>query len=343
MGLVKLLCACVPIVIQQTCVLLVSTLTVAHVGHALGAEALAGFSLGNLTFNLLGLTIIIAPMIALESTAPQAYGAGRHSEVGLNSQRAILTAFAFLIPVSAVWLNAELVLLALGQPREVAAIAASFLKSMLPALPVQTVFETAKRFLYAQGITWPPVLAACSGVGGLLLWLGPLVEARGFHGATLALLLAHTTMLVVLLLYMRLLAPHEPATWPGLQPKLLVRDPKAMWVFIKTSVAGLVALSEWLFWEFVCFRAGSFGALPLAVHSVAYSCVPLAFMVPFGVSIALANGVGNALGEGDVPSARRMAFFATVTATALSVAYSVCVYAAGGLIIRSFTSDEQVV
>ena len=42
-----------PIVIQQTCIVLVLFLTTMRTGHAVGAEALAGLSLGTMTYNLL--------------------------------------------------------------------------------------------------------------------------------------------------------------------------------------------------------------------------------------------------------------------------------------------------
>ena len=85
-----------PIVIGQTCILFLPFVTVAHVGRSVGTEALAGLSLGNLTYNLLGLTLVMAPMTALETYASQAWGAKRKEEVGLHVQRALFVAVLLL-------------------------------------------------------------------------------------------------------------------------------------------------------------------------------------------------------------------------------------------------------
>lgn len=63
LAFLQLLRGGVPIVIQQTCILLVGFVTTARTGHAVGAVALAGLSLGALTYNLLGLTLISARVL----------------------------------------------------------------------------------------------------------------------------------------------------------------------------------------------------------------------------------------------------------------------------------------
>ena len=342
-SLLKLLRGAAPIVIQQACLLLVSVLTVARVGHAIGTHALASLSLGNLTYNLLGLTLLMAPMLALETYASQAWGAKRYADVGLNVQRAILVALLLLVPAAVAWLYAEPILRQLGQPEEVARLAARFLRGMLPVLPIQLVFEATKRFLYAQAIMWPPAFAALLAVGGHIAWLDPLVSMLGFDGAALGLLCAHSTMLLALVLQLAILRPHDPRTWPGLRPVTLAREVGAMKAFVGTAIAGLVSLSEWIFWEAICFRCGVFGATSLAIHGVAYSVVPLTFMVPLGLAMAIANGVGNAIGAGEHQHARRLASLGVLAGLVLSLCYASLVYLLGERIARSFSSDDIVI
>ena len=252
--LLKLLGSGIPIVVQQTCILLIAFITVGRVGRSVGPDALAALSLGNLTYNLLGLTLIMAPMTALETFASQAWGAKRLEEVGLCVQRALFVAALLLLPAAIAWLFAEPILRALGQPEPVVALAAQFLRSMLPVLPIQVCFEATKRFLYAQAVMWPPALAATLATLAHLCWLGPLVESLGFAGAPVALLCAHATMLSLLLAYIVLRRPHHPDTWPGLRPRRLWRDRASMGRFFRTSMYGLISLSEWVFWEAICFR-----------------------------------------------------------------------------------------
>jgi Na+-driven multidrug efflux pump len=52
----------------------------------LGTDALTGVALGNLAGNLTGFTLIYGMLSAMETLAPQAFGAGRFDEVGLLAQ-----------------------------------------------------------------------------------------------------------------------------------------------------------------------------------------------------------------------------------------------------------------
>ena len=82
--------------------------------------------------------------------------------------------------------------------------------------------------------------------------------------------------------------------------------------------------------------------LPLAVHGVAYAFEPLLVMVPLGISIAVANGVGNAMGARDVPAAHVVARTGLLLGAALGLGYTGCVLLLGGPIISLFTADPVV-
>jgi len=56
-------------------------------------------------------------------------------------------------------------------------------------------------------------------------------------------------------------------------------------------------MSEWWFWEAVCFEAGQLGAVPLAAHAIAYNMIPVLFMVPHGIGIGASTRVAVMLGE----------------------------------------------
>ena len=66
-------------------------------------------------------------------------------------------------------------------------------------------------------------------------------------------------------------------------------------------------------------------------------------MVPLGLSIAVANGVGNLLGEGQVSSARHVALLAFPLAATCALAYALPVYFLAEPIVRAFSSDEEVI
>lgn len=333
-----------PMILVQCATYLVGMITVMKLGRY-DATWLAGASLGGLVFNVGGLMLVVAPLTALDTVAPQAWGAGRPAEVGLSAQRAVLCSLLFLLPALPVWGHAEAILVALGQPAEAARLAALFLSVLLPALPVMAVFEAARRFLYAQDVRGPPLVAAALGLLLHPLWMEAfIVRLRlGYVGGPLAMLVTHCVMLGALLAILAYRAPYAPKSWPGLSPRRLFRDRRACGRFISLAVAGWFALSEWVFWEAVCFRAGRLGPLALAVHGTAYSLLPLCWMLPFGVSMGVSNGVGQRLGGRRVGEAKRVAAMGFVLGLGLTVLNSAAVYALRRPILALYTADEAVV
>ena len=330
-----------PMILVQMVSQIVLILTVQRLGRE-SAEWLAGASLGGLVYNVFGQMLMTAPTLAMDSVAPQAFGAGRLPEVGLAAQRSVATALLFLLPVPFVWAYAEPLLFWLGEPDESARLATTFVQALAAALPLASVYEANRRFLYAQDVTRPPLYAALLALALHPLWQELLVRRVGFAGGPLALLVTQATMTFGLLGFCAVRRPHAPGTWPGLRPLQLLRDTRAARRFVGLALAALLVLSEWLFWEFVCFRVGRFGEVPLAVHGVAYSLLPLLFMVPLGLSIGLSNGVGQKLGAGLVDECKRLAAttlamgFGTIALTALVV------YAARRAIFALYTSDARV-
>lgn len=131
----------IPIFVVDGAKLLVPALTTMHVGHAATTAApLAAASLGVLAFNVAGNMIVTAPLSAMDTIAPQAFGAGNAMGVGLTAQRALLTGLALLVPTIPLWIFATEILTALGQPPEVAVLAQHFMLLLLPALPPFAIF-----------------------------------------------------------------------------------------------------------------------------------------------------------------------------------------------------------
>ena len=341
----KLLCSiivgAVPMILVQCTTQLVVILTVMRLGRE-SPDWLAGASLGALVYNMAGLMLTTAPNLAMDSVAPQAFGSGRLSEVGLAAQRSVVTALIFLAPAVLVWIFVEQVLVVLGQPAMAARLATSFLHTLIPALPFNAVFEAARRFLYAQNVAQPPLYAALVGLVLHPFWLEALIGAFGFIGGPLAMLTTYATMCIGLLVLCTWRKPHANGTWPGIRLGRLLSDRRACWKFFGLALAALSSLSEWVFWEFVCFRVGRFGPLPLAANGVAYSLLPLLYMVPLGLSIGMANAIGRRLGAGAIAECKRLAATTLSLGVLIILTLSLCTYVARPFIFRLYTQSEGV-
>ena len=151
-----------------------------------------------------GLSLIYGVLSAVETLAPQALGAGRPGDVGLLCQRGVVFATALLPVAMALWFNARHLLVAVGQPPEVAELSQSFLRIYATAMPPLIIFEALRRFLYVQNIIM--AIVYITGVVGCLvhpIMAYILVKHLGFIGAPLAVVSSQWLMMVLGLCYVR--------------------------------------------------------------------------------------------------------------------------------------------
>lgn len=313
--------------------------TTAFIGRAFGEVALAGSSLGFMTFNL-GFSLQRSFILALDTQAPQAFGAGRLAGVGGAVQRAGLCALILSCVVGpAMWLASPL-LLWLGQPLETVQYASVYLRCLSVTLPVHALFDSLARFLWAQEVLWPPLYAAGAGLVAQAVWVCLVGDTLGFAGAACAPVAAYTTMLLCLAGLVAVYRPFVPGTWQGLR---LADALRTRGNFFSLSIAcAFGESSEWWWWEIVGIHVGTFGPEPAAAHAIGYTLVPLLIMIPNSIGIALCNVIGRQLGAGDIKAAKKTALVTVSSGTALAVAYSVAVYVQGSAIAGLFTTDVAV-
>jgi MATE family multidrug resistance protein len=88
---------------------------------------------------------------------------------------------------------------------------------------------------------------------------------------------------------------------------------------------------------------GRMGKVQLAGHTAALSLASLTFMVPLGVGISSSVLVGNAIGRGDAPSARRAAGAGFLCGVGFMAASALVLVALPGLLARAYTDVDAVV
>lgn len=94
--------------------------------------------------------------------------------------------------------------------------------------------------------------------------------------------------------------------------------------------------------ETVCFIVGSFGVVPLCVHTIAYNIVPLLFMIPLGISIGLTVRMGNIIAH-DVPRAKLLAAWCMGFTVMVATIVSSLLYQFQVQIAMLFSSDPEII
>jgi Na+-driven multidrug efflux pump len=142
-------------------------------------------------------------LTGLDTLCSQAYGANQYSKIGSASLTALLILSAFYTVGCYMVYHAEYILLCLGQPSEVSALAGTFLRYLLPGVPflycqelIGTVYESRNNAL--------PVLISVVGYNIISLVLGYYLVCvstkYGWLGAALARTIADIVTLPLIVI-----------------------------------------------------------------------------------------------------------------------------------------------
>lgn len=285
----------IPIFATHLLELSLSVASVFSLGH-LGTVELAAASLSSMTANVSGFSVLSGFISALDTLLPSAY-TQQPKSVGLWTQRMGVILTAILPLILAVWLNAEAILVRIGQDPEVAYLAGRYLSVLAYGLPGYALFEVCRRYLQAQGLMHAPTIvlmfvSPLNAIANYLLVWGPESIRIGFIGAPLASALSMWLMAILCFLQC-VVAPRDAwdgfttaaFKWDGIKPVLLL------------GFAGMVSLAaEWWAWEIVGLVTSQLGVIALAAQSVLLVSSSVTYQLPFGASVATAVRVGNLLG-----------------------------------------------
>ncbi|KAL8997957.1 MAG: hypothetical protein Q9169_002879 [Polycauliona sp. 2 TL-2023] len=322
--------------------LLQYSLTVASifvVGH-LGTVPLGAVSLASMTANITGYAVFQGLATSLDTLCAQAYGSGNKKLVGLQTQKMVYFLWTISIPIGIIWLSAEAILSRIVPERDVAVLAGLYLKVILIGLPGYACFESAKRYLQAQGLFTASlyVLLICAPLNAFLNWLFVWQFEWGFIGAPIAVAIIDILLPIFLILYVRFIAGR--ACWPGLTTRAF----KNWGPMIKLALPGLLMVeAEVLAFEILTLASSYFGTTHLAAQSVLATIASLTFQIPFPIGIAASTRIANLIGATLADSARKTAQVAFWASAAVGIFNVIWVSSLRGSIPRLFTSDPDVI
>lgn len=320
-----------------------NVVSVFSIGH-LGTIPLAAASLSSMTANVTAFSLLSGFISALDSLLPPAF-TQQPKRVGVYSQSMSIIVVFLLIPIAIVWINAEPILLSLGQDAEVAKLSGLYLRVMLPGVPAYAGFEVCRRYLQAQGLMSAStmVLLVVSPLNAFLNWLlvwGPDSVRLGFVGAPLASAISNWLMFF-LGLAQCYIAPRT--AWGGLSPSSAMKKTN-LWPCLQLGLYGFLAISsEWWAWEISSLITSQLGTTPLAAQSVLLVCSSITYQQPFAISVAVAVRVGNLLGAHKPSEAKISSNAGLVLSLASGILNSSLVLIFRRPIATLFTKDLEVV
>ncbi|CAK4109911.1 unnamed protein product [Aphanomyces euteiches] len=235
---------------------------VGHIDSPLKKEYVDAATLSVMFLNITGLSIGFGLSTAMDTLCSQTVGAGKLYNLGMS----------MFIPAWIVNYNTEFFLLALGQDPTVAALAGSFSKISVFAMPGVFLYELIKKVLQAQKIMY-------FGLGYYLCYETDI----GFLGAAYARAISQSLLPIIAYLYL-LWNPVHKDWWPtdhGFSAQW-----KAAWdhvpEFFSLGVPGmLMMILEWWAFELCEVIAGWMPnpVLSISVQSVLMSLASQAFSI----------------------------------------------------------------
>jgi len=333
----------VPIVTVQVGIMMMGVVDTIVVGHV-SARELAAAALGHLY--VMGLAVFgMGTLWGLDPIVSQAMGARDHDAAALGVQRGLLLATIIGVLMTLLCLVSEPVFAVLRQPPEVVPRAAAFVLLSAPGMIALMWFVALRQSLQAMKHTRAIVITILVGnvvnlALNLVFVFGNLgLPAMGAPGSALSSTCGRWVMLALLVH----LARHElrPVLRP-LRREALARGPFAHTLRIGLPI-GIQASVEFTTFAAISIFAGWFGAEALSGHQVAINLASLTFMVPAGLANSASVLVGHAIGENDMPHARRVAASALILGAAFMALCAVAFRVMPGVFANAYTSVPAVV
>ncbi|KAF9004419.1 MATE efflux family protein [Hymenopellis radicata] len=259
-----------------------STLSVGHIS----TTALAAITLGSMTASVSGFSILQGFTSALDTMLPSAWTSPQPKLVGLWCQR--------MVPMYAVWFNAEAILLFLKQDPEVAKLAATYLRWVSLGLPAYAFNCISRRYFQSQGLFAVPTR--------IIFIVAPINApfASDSSAPPISTAISFNLVSILSILYGIFVAPHT--AWHPFSRRSFT----SLGVLAELGLGGVgQTASEWWAWELIGLAAslqvflqyGRLGPVALATQSVLLVSASTTFQAPFALSIASSVRIGNLLGE----------------------------------------------
>ncbi|XP_029373594.1 multidrug and toxin extrusion protein 1-like [Echeneis naucrates] len=307
----------------------------------LGNEVMAGYGLASATINVTTAAVGCGLGLACDTLISQTFGGRNLLRVGVILQRGIIILLLFCLPCWGLLINAQAILLCVGQDPEVARIAHLYIIAFLPAVPAIFLHGLLVTYLQNQGIILPQMYtAAMANIANvltnyiLLHWLD-----LGVGGSAAANTLSQIYICAFLFAYIWWKKLHVK-TWGGWTVESLQEWGSYMKLAIPST---LMTCFEWWIYEFGGFFAGMLSEDELAAQHAAIMVAFIVYMFPLGIQAAACARVGNALGAGDTTRAILASKISLTLAGNIAVLEGLVLASTKTVIGLIFTSDENIV
>ena len=303
----------IPLALTQLGQIAMMTTDIAMIGR-LGSEAMAAAALAHTVFFVsftfgMGLVSAVAPLAA------QAFGARNPHLIRRSLRVGMWAALLMSLPMMALLLRGEQILLMLGQAPTSAHLAQQYLLGlawgMLPALWFMAIRGFMSAVNRPEPILWITLAAipANAALVYVLLYGAFGLPELGLFGVGLASSIVNLATFLAGLWFATRRRPFRKyhvlghfwrTDWQLMRKLVIIGAPISISFLLEYGLFGAAGL-----------LMGVISTTALAAHQIALQVAAILYMVPFGISMAATVRVGHAVGRGDAGGVRRAGYVAT--------------------------------
>jgi len=315
----------------------IDTVMAGHAGRAmLGAVAL-GHGL-YYTFAVFGVGVIFG----LDTLISQAYGRGDMPDCRRSLAAGLVTSLLMGVPLTALAWGMGPVMDRFGIDPALRADTEGYLRAVSWGTLPLMVYSSFRRFLQSQNTVRPVMFALVSAnlvniFGNWILIFGHLgMPALGAAGAGYATSLARCYMVAVL--WWATVADHGWQGWTAWPGWDRVRELVRLGVPVGMQISFEVAV-----FAVVTTMLGALGPVALGGHQITLNLVSITYMIPLGISSAVAVRVGQAVGRGQRDAARLSGWVGIGLGAAFMALAAVVFWTIPAVVAGWYTTDGEVV
>lgn len=311
----------------------------------LSAADLAGVAVGNALY--LPVTLFgMATLVAINPIVSQFLGARKFDEIGKSARQMLWLILFLSIPGFFIVRNLDVIMHITGVDEQIIPLAAGYLKSVSWGIPALFTLAGFRYFSEGLAITKPPMFIA----GGIMILNIPAdyifmygklgLPAMGAVGTGYATTVVQIVGAIAILMFTASFKPFR-------RFHIFYKTRGPEWHYIKDILHvgvpnGISSTMEVLLFASVSVLMGTLSVSASAAHQVAINIAATVFMIPLGLSFAISQRVGMAVGQGSMPNARFRGFLGTGVCALIMTFTAILIFTIPEHIVGIYTRDPEV-
>lgn len=334
----------VPVIIAQLLQMSMSFVDTVMAGR-LSPEDLAAVAVGS-SILLPFIVLCLGCMMAVTPIVAQNVGARRFKQIGKNARQVLWLSQILALPSFFLLWHLDFAFPIIGVTEEIVPIATGYLKAISWGIFPAYAFGALRYFNEGLSVTRPAMYIAGIGLmvnipANYVLMFGKLgFPQLGAIGTGYASAIVFTVMFIAMLWFT---VDFEAYKRFDIFGKFRLPEKKYLGELLRIGIPiGVSSTMEVSMFAIVSLLVSTISTVAIAGHQVAINFASMAFMIPFGLSVAISARVGQSIGRKRPKEARFRGFVGVGVASCIMTLSALFIYLFPEAISSIYTDDKAV-